>query len=139
LVLKQLQFYLDEHIPLEVGYQLRRRNIEVVLPREIEMLSASDMNHLNRAISLSCVLCTYDSDFILLAQQGIGHFGIVKGQARKHHIGDWVHFLELLHTLVSPDQMMNMIEFIRSGLSLGVLIKGHKVSNNRKKTFYDLL
>jgi serine/threonine protein kinase len=57
-------------------------------------------------------------------------------------LSDMPAMQEIIERLLmkSPDDRYASVgELFQAGLSLGVLIKGHKVSNNRKKTFYDLL
>jgi hypothetical protein len=57
-----IRLYLDEHIPLAIAAQLRRRDIEVVTLQDIGALGDSDENHLQRATAMGCVLCTCDED-----------------------------------------------------------------------------
>ncbi len=58
------------------------------------------------------VLCTYDSDYVDLANAGTEHAGIVKGVERKHRIGDWVRGLELICSIYTSDDMINHIEYL---------------------------
>lgn len=108
----QLRFYLDENLPVEVARQLRLRGVEVVTARDLGLLDASDEQHLARAVTLHCVLCTNDSDFLNLATEGIEHYGIVFGQQEVHYIGDWVNWLALMHAVYGADELRNRIEFL---------------------------
>ncbi len=65
-----------------------------------------------RATRMGFVLCTYDSDYIELASTGIEHAGIIKGDAEKHWIGEWVKGLELIHAVYTPDEMHNHVEYL---------------------------
>ncbi len=107
-----IRFYLDENVSPLVANQLRRKGIEVLTPQELGTLGDSDINHLNRATRLNCVLCTYDIDYLRLASQGNEHTGIVFGQMHQHGIGDWVNMLELIHAVYSADEMTNHIEYL---------------------------
>jgi hypothetical protein len=40
------------------------------------------------------------------------HAGIVFGQQHKHGIGDWVRYLELIHAVLEPDDLLNQIEYL---------------------------
>jgi hypothetical protein len=108
----ELRFYLDENIPIEIARQLRKRNIEVVTVRDLNLLGDEDENHLSRATEMGYVLCTNDTDYVELAADGMQHTGIVIGQPEKHYIGDWVKWLELMHAVYSPDDMQNRVEYL---------------------------
>ncbi|MCE7947039.1 MAG: hypothetical protein DYG88_06390 [Chloroflexi bacterium CFX4] len=62
-----LHFYLDENMPVVIADQLRQRGIEAVTVRELGRLGDSDDSHLQRAANMGCVLCTFDTDFVVLA------------------------------------------------------------------------
>lgn len=107
-----IHFYLDENMPVAVATQLRRRNIPDVTARDLEALGDSDENHLQRAITMGAVFCTHDADFVDMAARGMPHAGIVFGQQHKHGIGDWVRYLELIHAVLEPDDLINQIEYL---------------------------
>lgn len=108
----KIRYYLDENLPIVVAAQLKRRSIYAVTVRDLGLLGDSDINHLHRATEMNFVLCTYDSDYVELAASGIKHSGIVFGQQHRHGIGDWVRFLELVHTVYDFTDMYNRIEYI---------------------------
>lgn len=108
----ELHFYLDENMPLEIARQLRKRSIEVVTVRDLNLLGDEDENHLALATETGYVLCTNDTDYVELAAQGKHHTGIVIGQPEKHHIGDWVKWLELMHAVYRPEDMKNRVEYL---------------------------
>lgn len=107
-----LRFYLDENVPIEVARQLQSRGIEAITARDLGLLGASDDVHLTLASKDGFVFCTYDSDLLHMALGGREHAGIVFGQQEVHHIGDWVNWLTLMHTVYTPDAMMNRIEYL---------------------------
>jgi hypothetical protein len=108
----KVRFYLDENVQTVIAEQLKRRGIEAVTTRDLGVLGDDDANHLARATRLGYVLCTHDADFVDLATSGIQHAGIVFGQQRKHTIGDWVSFLELVHRVYTQDDMRNLVEYV---------------------------
>ena len=107
----KIRFYLDENVPVVVASQLRRRAIDAVTVRDLALLGDSDLNHLKRATEMNCVLCTHDVDYLELAIN-TKHNGIIFGQQHRHSIGDWVRFLELVHTVYSVDDMQNRVEYV---------------------------
>ncbi len=107
-----IHFYLDENVPVIIADQLRRRGIEVVTVRDLGALGETDENHLARATAMGYVLCTHDADFVRLAASGVPHAGIVFGQQDEHGVGDWVRGLELLHAVLTPEDMQNHVEYL---------------------------
>lgn len=107
-----LRFYRDENLPVEIARQLRSRGVDAVTVRDLGYLSDTDSNHLERATTLGCVLCTYDTDFVGLALQGFSHAGIVVGHPERHYIGAWVTFLELMDAVLSDTDMVGRVEYL---------------------------
>ena len=107
-----LRFYLDENIPVAIAEQLKRRGIDVVTVRDLELLGEEDMNHLERAAAMGYVLCTHDADNVRLATSGIEHAGIIIGQQEKHWIGERVKGLTLYHTVYTAEEMKNRLEYL---------------------------
>ena len=107
-----IRFYLDENMQVAIADQLKRRGIDVVTVRDLNLLGDTDINHLKRAAQMGRVLCTYDADYVELAMSGISHSGIVFGQHHQHTIGDWVKFLELLSGVYSVEEMQNLVEYL---------------------------
>ena len=82
----KVRFYLDENVQLAIAEQLRRRQIEAVTVRDLNLLGENDENHLARATAMGYVLCTHDPDYVELAQREIQHAGIILGQQQRHDI-----------------------------------------------------
>jgi predicted nuclease of predicted toxin-antitoxin system len=80
----ELQFYLDENLQVAIAEQLRLRGIKAYTVRDLGRLGDADNNHLKRATSMNCVLCTYDTDYVQLAAREAEHAGIIIGQPEKH-------------------------------------------------------
>ena len=110
----KLRFYLDENVQVVIAEQLKRRGIEAVTARDLNTLGDSDVSHLERATRMGYVLCTYDADYVDLAASGIEHAGIVFGQQHKHTVGEWVAFLELVHSIYDAEEMHNLIEYVKT-------------------------
>lgn len=109
---QRIRFYLDENLPIAVATQLHRRGIEAVTVRDLGFLGDSDSNHLARSTRLGYVLCTNDADYVNLDAASAEHSGIIFGQQHKHGIGDWVRFLELLASVLDPEDMQNRVEYL---------------------------
>jgi hypothetical protein len=60
------------------------------------------------------VLCTYDTDFLALARQGIEHAGIVFAPQRKATIGGWVREIRALHGRLSAEALRGQVVFLSS-------------------------
>ncbi len=109
-----LRFYLDEHLDIEIARQLVRQDIDVVTVPQIRTFGEGDPNQLERATNLGRVFCTHDSDLVDLASQGVEHAGIVFGQQEKHFTGTWVKFLKRMTVQYRPDEMVNMVVYVKT-------------------------
>lgn len=75
----KVRFYLDENVQVAIAEQLKRRAIEVLTVRDLDLLGDEDINHFERAIEMGYVLCTHDADFVEFAASGIQHMGLIFG------------------------------------------------------------
>ncbi|MEP7293363.1 MAG: DUF5615 family PIN-like protein [Chloroflexota bacterium] len=110
--MSKIRFYLDENVQVEVAPQLVQHGIEAVSVKTLEKLGDSDTNHLQRAIAMGYVLCTYDQDFLRLAAEGADHAGIVFGEQYQATIGGWVRKLCQLHSETSAEEMIGQVRFV---------------------------
>lgn len=111
---QSIRFYLDEQMPVVIAEELKRRGIDAVTVRDLQLRGDSDENHLKRATIMRRCICTMDDDFLELAALGIHHEGIVLGIRKDQNtIGNWVRFIVWLHNAVTREQMTNRIEFLR--------------------------
>ncbi|MBZ0318395.1 MAG: DUF5615 family PIN-like protein [Anaerolineae bacterium] len=110
--MSELRFYFDESVELAVSEQLAAGKIDVVSAHSLEKLGDEDINHLQRATELGRVLCTYDSDFLILAAEGVEHAGIVYAQQQKTSIGDWVRGIRVLHTRMTAEESQGQVIFL---------------------------
>jgi hypothetical protein len=113
VLVTKVRFYLDENVQVAIAEQLKRRGIEAVTVRELNLLGDEDVNHLHRAAEMGYVLCTYDADYVDMASAGKEHAGIVFGQQHLHSIGDWIAFLELMHGVYTAEEMHNLVEYVK--------------------------
>jgi hypothetical protein len=107
-----IHLYLDENITPKVAVQLRRRGINATSVHEIGLAGDTDANHLARATALQQILVTCDSDFLVLAAEGVEHSGIVFGIQEETSVGDWVTKLELLCNVYDVEDMRNHVEYL---------------------------
>lgn len=111
---QRLQFYLDEQMPVVIAKELRRRNIDAITVKELEMRGDSDDSHLLRATAMGRVVCTMDDAYVDLAKTGFDHTGIVVGVRKdRKAIGTWVRFLIWMHETYTPQDMRNRVEYLR--------------------------
>ncbi len=109
-----LSFYFDENVEIAVSEQLEKAGFDVVSVRSLNTRGEEDMNHLQSATKMGRVLCTYDSDFLALASQGIEHAGIAFAQSEKISIGDWVRELRFLYANISAEQARGQIFYVKA-------------------------
>lgn len=112
--MSELLFYFDENVELAVSEQLEKAGFDVVSVRSLNTRGTEDIEHLQTATTMGRVLCTYDSDFLSLASQGIEHAGIAFAQSEKTTIGDWVRELRFLHSTVTAEQARGQIFYIKT-------------------------
>jgi predicted nuclease of predicted toxin-antitoxin system len=108
--MEQIRFYLDEHIPRAVAEGLRGRGLDVLTVQDAGRISASDSVQLAFAFAERRVIVTMDSDFLILASQGTQHAGIA--YASQQSIGELIRAVMLLYDVLSPEEMMNHVEFL---------------------------
>lgn len=107
------RFYFDENVYLAVSEQLALAGLDVVSAHSLDRLGDEDPSHLQRAAEVGRVLCTCDADFIVLAQEGVEHAGIVYGEMNRFSIGEWVRYIRHLHATQSAEDMVNLVFYVR--------------------------
>ena len=110
--MSDLRFYFDESVELAVSEQLAAGGLDVVSAHSMEKLGDDDRNHLERATAMERVLCTYDSDFLRLAVEGIEHTGIIFAQQQKASIGGWVREIRALHARLTAEEAAGQVIFL---------------------------
>jgi predicted nuclease of predicted toxin-antitoxin system len=107
-----IRFHLDEHISSAVASALRHREIDVTTAAETGLIAAPDADHLAFASAAGRVLVTQDSDFLRLHMSGVPHAGIAYCQQQLRSTGELLRVLVLIHAVLSPEEMMNTVEFL---------------------------
>lgn len=79
--------------------------------QDISMELATDEQHLARATTAGRVLVTQDADFLALHASGVSHNGIAYAR-QGTPIGDMVRGLLLIFDVLTPDEMINQVEFL---------------------------
>lgn len=112
--MSELKFYFDESVELAVSTQLAAGGLDVVSAHSLGKLGDKDPQHLARATEMGRVLCTYDTDFLILASEGVEHAGIIFATETKTTIGTWVKEIRLLHARLSAEEVVGMVIFLPS-------------------------
>lgn len=111
-----LPLYMDQHVPLSITEGLRERGIDVLTAREDNAADWNDPAILQRASELQRVVFTLDDDFLAIAAEWLESGREFAGVAYAHQlgitIGQAIHDLELLATVLDPKDMQNRIEFL---------------------------
>ena len=105
-----MRFHLDEHINPAVADGLRRRGIDVTTTIEAGLGGAKDSAHIVFARSQQRVIVTEDTDFLALARSSVEHAGIVCCRSDRG-VGSLIEFLITMDGCLTPEEMINHIEF----------------------------
>lgn len=109
--MEQIRFYLDEHIPAAVAEGLRRRGVDSLTVQAAGCSGLSDPDQLAFARAAGRVIVTMDSDFLVLASQGVSHAGIAYVNPSRS-IGDLITASMLLFEVLTSAEMSNHVEFL---------------------------
>ena len=109
--MEQISFYLDEHIYRAVADGLQRRGVNVLTAREAGKSGASDREQLSFAMSEERVMVTMDSDFLILASEGVSHAGIAYANPQLS-VGDVIASLMLVYGVLTSEDMANHVEYL---------------------------
>jgi predicted nuclease of predicted toxin-antitoxin system len=108
----ELRFYFDESVELAVSEQLAAGGLDVVSAHSLNLLGDADRNHLERATEMGRTLCTYDADFLRLANTGAKHAGIIYAHQQKASIGGWVREIRALHARRKAEDLTDQVVFL---------------------------
>ncbi len=107
-----IRFFFDENMPVEVAERLKELGIDTLTTRDLERLGQSDPNQLKFATAVGRVLCTYDKDYIRMANRGIEHAGIVFIPGAYRDYGVLLrYFIEFIKVYTAAD-MVNRLEYL---------------------------
>jgi hypothetical protein len=88
------------------------RGIDVTTTGDVNLLGATDEQHIEFASGARRVIYTQDSDFVRLHHEGLPHAGIVYNPDGRRSIGEVVRFLCLIHDCLEQDEMVGKVEFL---------------------------
>jgi hypothetical protein len=71
-----------------------------------------DLDQLAFALAEGRVVVSFDPDYLALNASGVAHAGIAWCPATKYSVGRLIDALELLHAIVTADEMMNHVEYL---------------------------
>jgi hypothetical protein len=108
---RRIRFRLDERVTHAIARALRRRGIDVITATGSGTVGLPDVEVLARCVAEERVLVTSDKHILGLHERGITHAGIVYSAQDARSIGELVAFLVLVVDVLSPDEMINHVEF----------------------------
>ena len=108
---ERICFYADEHVPQAIIEGVRRRGGDIITVQEVGLRGEADTIQLAYARDTGRVVLTQDADFLRLDAAGLPHRGIVYAGAHLS-IGEIIRGLLLIHELLTPEDIVNHIEFL---------------------------
>jgi hypothetical protein len=107
---------MDVHVKAAITAGVRRRGIGVVTAQEDGAIRLEDTPLLDRATALERVLFSQDDDLLAIARarqtQGISFAGLIYGHQLAATVGKYVLDLEVVCTVLDPEDMVNRIEYL---------------------------
>jgi hypothetical protein len=108
--------YMDHHVKAAVTNGLCSRGIDVITCAEDGMAEAEDHEILARATQQGRAVFTHDDDFLSIAHQWLHEGREFSGLVYAHQlgitIGQAIRDLELIATVLEPEEMKNRVEFL---------------------------
>ena len=109
---KFVRFYLDQHMPPPIASGLRLHGIDVLTTQDAGRCGGDDPDQLVFASSENRLIVTFDPDYLALNAAGVTHAGIAWCPALKYSIGQVIAALVLVHGAMTPDEMLNRVEYL---------------------------
>lgn len=109
---RTLRFHFDEHLSAAVAEGLRRSGIDITMPQDFGLLSASDDRHLEFCRSQQRVIVTHDVDFVRLHAMGIKHAGVIYCHQSKYGTGELISLLTLAWEILDSSGMNDRLEYL---------------------------
>ena len=110
------RLYMDVHVKEAITAGVRRRGIDAVTAQEDGATRLEDVPLLDRATALGRTLFSQDDDLLAIARahqtQGIFFAGLIYGHQLAATIGKYVLDLEIICTVLDPEDMVNRIEYL---------------------------
>ncbi|MEN8445339.1 MAG: DUF5615 family PIN-like protein [Cyanobacteria bacterium J06555_13] len=111
-MLARIRFHTDENVGNLIAKGLILRGINVTTTPQANLIGVSDEAQLAFAWSQRRVIFTQDKDFLRLNQSGEPHAGIVYCSKQSRSIGEVTDALYLIWECMTPDEMIQRVEFI---------------------------
>ena len=108
----KIRFHLDEHISYAIANGLQQRGIDITTTVDAGLRTTSDDAQMDYINQEKRVLVTCDAGFLVRHAQGQTHFGIVYYPPNTRSIGEVVKYLTLIYQILTPDEMVNQIEYL---------------------------
>ncbi|MBE2183142.1 MAG: DUF5615 family PIN-like protein [Anaerolineae bacterium] len=110
--MSDVKFYFDERVELAVSQQLALNGFDVVSAHSLNALGRSDTFHLQEAIEMDRVLCTYDQDFSRLGAKTSEHAVIIFAPKNKAAIGGWIRELRIIAGKNAAEELSSRIFYL---------------------------
>jgi len=108
-----ISFYFDEHVPLAITRQLRRRGVDVLTVQEDGRRQTDDEDLLRRATELSRLFFSQDEDVLSVARrfqtEKIAFTGVLFAEQVAASIGVLVRDLDLIAKAGRPTDFQNLV------------------------------
>jgi hypothetical protein len=111
-VAEPIRFYFDQHMQGAVAHGLRLHGMDVLTAQEAGRCGLPDPDQLAFATAEDRVMVTFDTDYLALHRSGVPHAGIAWCPQQKYGIGQLIHALLLLHSVLDRDAMRNHLEYL---------------------------
>ena len=112
----EIRIYTDESVDVAIAQGLQRRGVDAFSARDRDRLGLTDEEQLIFAKEEKATIFTHDIDFIRIAAQwndeGRTHLGVIYCHQTEYGIGDCIRNLKILVTVLTPEDMLNHIEFL---------------------------
>ena len=109
---RTIRFHLDEHADPAVAEGLRQIGVDVTLTHDVNLTSATDLQHLAYLRAENRVLFTEDADFLRLHAGGESHPGIAYCHQQSRSIGEIIRGLLLIWEVLDAKEMENRVEYL---------------------------
>jgi len=112
----KIRIYIDESVNIAVVEGLKRRGIDAFSARDMGNLGLTDQEQLIFADNQEAAIFSHDTDFLRIAVRWIKeertHHGIIYCHQKDYTIGECIRRLKLLATILTPDDIINHVEFL---------------------------
>lgn len=112
----KIRIYTNESVDVAIAEGLKRRGLDASSSRDRGNLGLTDEEQLVYAGKEKAAILTHDTDFLRIAagwmEEGKIHHGIICCYQESYPIGECVRRLRLLASVLTPEDMVNHIEFL---------------------------